>query len=191
VLGPVNVFLVNAAVILASAFAVLILIPADPDREGQSSEGGFGGDFVDGLRFIYQEKVIFALLLAVFAINFLTTPLVVVILPVYVDAVHGSPTYLGALLSVFGAGTLIGTTIYAVVGHRVSRRGLWLGGQVLTPLLFVTLFLEPPFLILVIAMVLGGIVSGPLNPLMVTLRHERAPVHTAAGACVSCSACEA
>jgi MFS family permease len=67
--------------------------------------------------------------------------------------------------------------LYAAIGHRLARRSVWLGGQLLVPLPFIALVLEVPLTFVVVAMALAGVGSGPLNPLMVTIRHERSPVH--------------
>jgi MFS family permease len=66
-------------------------------------------------------------------------------------------------------------TLYGSIGLRFSRRFLWFLGFGLAPICWWVLLGEPSLPLIMAAMVAEGIVIGPINPLMVTIRHERAP----------------
>ncbi len=98
-----------------------------------------------------------------------------VVLPVYAEDVLDSATALGLMFAAAGVGSLIGVTLYGSIGLRFSRRFLWMVGFGLAPVAWWVMLVEPSLLLIMVAMVISGIVTGPINPLMVTIRHERAP----------------
>jgi hypothetical protein len=99
-----------------------------------------------------------------------------VVLRVYAGEIWDSPTSLGGLISALGARTLIGTAILGAIGHRIPRRVTFLlsgaGGALL---LYGGLALTPPFPVLLVLVVLGGIVGGPILPLMQTVAQTDTP----------------
>jgi MFS family permease len=88
----------------------------------------------------------------------------------------GSAASLGVMLAATGAGAFVGASIYGAVAGRVSRRLLWAGAYLLMPLEAWVFLVSPGVAVLVAAFVVVGLAAGPLNPLMVTVRHERSPV---------------
>jgi len=96
-------------------------------------------------------------------------------LPVYGDRIYGSATALGLLLASFGVGMLVGSLLFSLRGEHLPRRGLLLGGLVLTALPLVALVALPPLPVAMAALGLAGLGSGPINPLVFTVLQERVP----------------
>jgi MFS family permease len=178
VLGTANVFLVAGALIGAAALLSQILLPVEEKVEvGQSSKpAGVIGDFLEGVRYIRGDSVVLSLLIAIGAVNMVTYPLVGVILPVYADEVLGSAAQLGVLISIYGVGVLTGTLVYGWVGHRIPRRPLWLIAHAALPLPMIGLMLELQLVPLIPFAIITAVLFGPINPILVTVRHERVPI---------------
>lgn len=79
------------------------------------------------------------------------------------------------MLSALGAGALLGATLYGTVAGRLSRRWIWYVGFLLVPLEWWIFLASPSVAMVVAAFLVVGLVMGPINPIMVSLRHERSP----------------
>ena len=188
-LGASNVLLLDAATFAASASLVAAGVPpASRAREGESggaegaaapdAQGGRGylSELLTGLRFVRGNALILSMILVATVANFLDTPLVSVVLPVYARTFFGSAMDLGVVLGAFGAGALAGTLLFGAIGHRLPRRLTFLTCFVLVPLLiYATLAATPPFYVVAAAGALGGVIGGPINPLYATVIQEHAP----------------
>jgi MFS family permease len=108
--------------------------------------------------------------------NGLTSSLFAVVLPVYASEAFGAATDLGLMVTATGAGALIGATLYASVGYRWPRRALWVAAYLSMPVVYWLLIWSPALLPLIVVLFAGAVITGPINPLMVTIRHERSPV---------------
>jgi predicted MFS family arabinose efflux permease len=100
---------------------------------------------------------------------------VAVLLPVYVGGRSGNPADLGLMIAAFGAGSLGGAAAFGVLGHRLPRRATWIVAFLLGPLMFWVLALGPPPPVMAGVLVLIGVVGGGLNPMLITVRHQRIP----------------
>jgi MFS family permease len=107
--------------------------------------------------------------------NFLDSPLIAVILPVYVHQVYGSSVELGLLLGAFGGASLIGAVIYGIIGPRLPRRLTFGVAFIVVGLPFWILTLSPPFPVALAALAVTGLAAGPLNPIINTVMFERVP----------------
>lgn len=176
-LGASNVLWLDAASFLASASLVAILVPRPPPPASAEPPGKYMDDLVEGLRFIRRDQLLFPMAIVLALSNGLAGGLFTVILPVYVNEVFGNPTRLGLMIAISGAGALLGSLLYGSVGQLIPRRLLWFGSFLSMPIPYWVLGLSPPFLAILIVLTVGGFVTGPTNPLMVTVRHERSPAH--------------
>jgi predicted MFS family arabinose efflux permease len=176
--GAANVFVVSAALVTLGALTMLLFMPGDVRATAteQAARASIVSEFVEGLRFLRNDRLLFALLIAIGALNMLTFPFAGVILPVYVDQVLGSAAYLGIILSTFGAGTVAGVLLYGAFGHRLPRRGVYIIGHALIPVPIIALLLQAPFPVLLLTTLILALGFGPINPILVTVRHERIPL---------------
>lgn len=176
VLGTANVLWLDAASFAASAAIVAALVPAARPVLEQSGGETYAGQLVAGLRFLRRDRVLFTLAICLTLSNFLEGSFVSVVLPVYVKDVFGQPTVLGLLAATFGAGALSGALFYGVAGHRLPRRGIWIAGYLAAALPLWALLATHTLSVIMGAAAISGLLSGPLNPLLVTVRHERIPL---------------
>jgi predicted MFS family arabinose efflux permease len=96
-------------------------------------------------------------------------PLYPVVLPVYALQTTGSASTLGFLLAGVGLGALAEAVAFGVVGRRLPRRALWLIGHLAFPFAYWALVLRLP------VPATFSLLAGSINPLLVTVRHERIP----------------
>ncbi len=173
-LGATNVMWVDAATFAVSAGAVAVAVPRiAPVRA--AVQGHWRDELLAGLRFIRRDRVLLAMAVVLAISNGLAGSMFAVVLPVFADDVFGSATDLGLMFAAGGVGSLIGVTLYGSVGLRIPRRWLWLLGFGISPIDWWVLSLEPSLPVVIAALVVTGVVTGPINPLMVTVRHERSP----------------
>ncbi|MBX6341786.1 MAG: MFS transporter, partial [Thermomicrobiaceae bacterium] len=173
-LGASDVLWLDAASFAASALIVGVAVPAFR-LERPAAPGRYLSEIVAGLRFLRRDRLLRALAISLALSNFLEAPLVAVLLPVYVSRLYGRPTVLGLLVAAFGVGSLAGAALFGVLGHRLPRRTLWVTGYLVVALCFWALAAMPPLPVLLGALAVTGVAAGPLNPLLVTIRHERTP----------------
>lgn len=79
------------------------------------------------------------------------------------------------MLAAFGGGALAGAIIYGAAGHHMPRRATFIGGFLLATMPWSVLSFVPGFLVAVVILAIVGIVSGPLNPLIMTVFQEQTP----------------
>jgi len=174
IVGPADVLYVQAVSFVVSAVLVAVLV-----RPGSHEEGGAGpvqagrhywAELSVGLRFVRRNSLLLSVVAVVSVANALDASLITVVLPVYALDVWGSPTSLGALTSAIGAGALLGAALFGVIGHRMPRRlTILLGGAGGALLLYGGLALTPPLGLMVVLVLLGGVVAGPIVPLLFTV----------------------
>jgi predicted MFS family arabinose efflux permease len=175
-IGVTNVLWLDAASFGISALLVGMLVPALLVVTPPTSHGRYRDELVAGLHFLWNDRLLRALAVGLALTNAMFNPLFAVVLPVYTRATTGSATDLGLLLTAEGLGALIGALLFGVIGHRLPRRATWIGAFLINALPFWMLVFAPSLPVLMGALFIAGVMGGPLNPLLVTIRHERVPL---------------
>lgn len=174
-LGASTVLWVDAATFIFSAVVVRLFVPAFRARAESSDRPGYVTQLTEGLRFLIHDALLRDMAITLGLFNGLEAPIFAVILPVFAKTVLGSATGLGLMVSAFAIGALAGVTVYGAIGHRISRRAIWFTAYTLSPGFYWALAIHPSFPVLLPIFALMGFITGPINPLMVTIRHERIP----------------
>jgi MFS family permease len=172
--GTATVLWIDAATFAVSALAVGMLVP-DVGRVARQASTGYMRELVAGWRFLANERLLLAMSLAIAVGNLFGNAHGAVILPVYVYDVLGSPTALGLLLGIAGGAALLGTLAFGMIGRRLPWRWLLVAGLLVQPLEYWTQAAAAPVGLIAAAIAVSGLVAGPINPLAVTVRHERIP----------------
>lgn len=174
-LGASNVLWLDAASFLVSAATVGAAIPAVAAGVSGAAAGRYLEELAAGLRFLWSDRLLLVLAASLAIGNLLTSPTIAVTLPVYAERVFGQPEVLGLLVAALGAGSLLGAVGFGAVGGRLTRRAIWLLAFMAFPLVFLALAARLPLAAILAALFIGGLVIGPVQPLLVTVRHERTP----------------
>jgi predicted MFS family arabinose efflux permease len=196
VAGAPTVLLLDAATFLLSAAAVAVAVPSsaqvDDNRRAQRSDAHGQQVFADsrlmrsparqylselreGFRFVRTSGLLISLIVIATVASLLEKPLMSVVAPVYAQDNYGSAASFGAMLSAFGAGALVGTVAFSVIGPRLPRRLTFLTCFLIWAVDYLVLAAMPPFPVTLAALALGGLAVGPLNPLLGTLQAELVP----------------
>lgn len=174
-IGASNVLWLDAASFAISALVVAVAIPRVASGVEGAARGTYREELRAGLRFIRNDQLLFTLAVSVAISNMLNSPLFGVVLPVYAKETYGKASVIGVVVAAVGAGQIIGATLYGAIGHRLPRRALWIAAFVAIPIPWLTLIFTHSLPLTIGALAVGSVFSGPCNPMMVTIRHERIP----------------
>ena len=175
--GTENVLWLDAASFFISAaiIAVTIKVHQSVQHEEKRPNGNYFDELRDGLRFIYNDKLMLAIVVMVMATNFLDAVFSGVVQPVFVKQVYGRALDLGLLIGANGAGAVIGALIFSVIGPRLPRHAVFVVGFVLTSLKFFLYATYPPLWVALVFVVIFSMGAGPLNPIIGAVEYERVP----------------
>ncbi|MGB3307338.1 MAG: MFS transporter [Thermomicrobiales bacterium] len=174
-IGARNVLWLDAASFGLSALLVGLVVPSALFAQSPFASQGYLHDVMAGLKFIRRDQLLWPMVIVLAASNAISSSIGGVVLPYYVKGAFGSAASLGIMFAALGGGGFLGATLYGMVAGRVPRRVIWMGAFFIMPLEFWILTISPSVAMIVGAFFVAGIASGPLNPLMVTIRHERSP----------------
>ena len=177
-LGAVNVLWLNAASFLVSAALIGVVVPA-ATRHADAEEDGapYLTRLASGLRFVYRDRLVRAVLLTVLLTNFLDAPLTPVLLPVFATEAFGSPVSLGIVLGTFGGFALLSSLLFGAIGHRLPRRRTFVLAFMAAALPYVVLSTLPSLPVTLVVAAWWGLAAGPLNPILGVVAYERVPAH--------------
>ncbi len=176
-MGTENVLWLDAASFFISAgiIAVTIRVHKPVQQDEPETSGKYFDELKAGLRFIYNDKLILAIVLMIMATNFLDAVFSGVVQPVFVKQVYGRALDLGLMIAANGGGAVIGALIYSSVGLRLPRHTVFVAGFVLTSLRFFVYALYPPLGVLLVCGLIASMGAGPLNPIIGAVEFERVP----------------
>jgi MFS family permease len=172
--GATTALWIDAASFLVSAGLVIAFVPRPGTDESPAARSRFLAELAEGLRFIWSRRLVRALVAMVLLTNLVEAPLPVV-LAVFARDEYGSAAYFGLFVGVLGGSALAGALAYSAVGHRVPRRRTFLVCFSLVPVGYLALAAAPSLPIALVALAIGGLAAGPINPLLFTVQTEIVP----------------
>jgi MFS family permease len=113
--GPAVAFGINACSYLGLITALLVIKPRRVSTEGRGD-----GSVLEGLRYVRSHGALVVLLLATAGLGFGTDP-VNTLTPSIAAELGGGDGLVGALVSAFGAGAVVATTVAARLGRRFGQ----------------------------------------------------------------------
>jgi MFS family permease len=174
--GATNALWLDAASFLFSAALVVAVIPR-ASREAKAeaeAPGRYFTELAEGMRFIWNQRVLRAIVLTVLITNLLDAPFSVV-MSVFAREEFGSAADLGLMYGVFGAFALVGALAFSAIGHRLPRRLTFACCFVVEPIFYLTMATLPSLPIALAALAAAGLAGGPVNPLLLTVQYELVP----------------
>jgi len=179
-LGAVHLLWITAATFAISATLIGLFSPSGKHSEGRPEPAmstGMIAEVMEGMRFLRTDSLLLTLAIGLTLMNFLFQPFWNVVLPVLIEERYEMASRYGFVLTMFGLGNLIGGMAYGALGARFRRyrRAVFLTGVLAFTLLLWVTFIDTQFPVIAVAALLVGMLSGPINPLLVTVRFERIP----------------
>ncbi len=181
-IGTVNLLWITAGGFVVSAICIALFSPEgrhvhDHEDGAVLPEVGALAEIKAGLRYLRTDAFLLSLAFGLTLMNFLNGPFWGVVVPVQIEWTYGNASRFGLLLTMLGIGSLLGGIAYGAVGHRYRqhRRLVYLIGVTSLPAVLWIFVLNIAFPWLVVASLLAGLLSGPINPLLVNVRLERIP----------------
>ena len=179
-IGGTNTMWVTAAAFCLSIAAVGVLGLFHLEGAGRPDHAklpdGIWSGIVEGIQFVWRNKVLRTLAFVDLAITGLYMPMESVLFPKYFTD-RNEPAHLGWVLMALSIGGLVGALGYAVLSGRMKKRTTMLTAVLtLGVAMTVIAFLPPLPLILVLCFVVG-LVYGPIAPIYNYVMQTRAPQH--------------
>lgn len=181
--GSTNALYVDAASFLVS-FAVFAVATTGLGRPVPVAAGGapgagaasYVGELREGWHFLRTEPVLVAICAMVAVTNLVDQAYAAVLAPVWAKESGAGVAVLGAVFTVFSAGSVLGALAAARWGETLPRyRTYVVAFLVAGAPRFVVLALESPLWAVFAVMVVSGAASGFLNPILGAVIFERIP----------------
>ena len=171
--GATNVLWIDAATFMLSAAAIRLGVPVARGSVTKPA-GGYMEEFRVGLKFLWGDRVLRAIMVTVGVTNFLDAA-TVTLMPVYAQEVYGSSVSFGLLVGAGAGGSVVTALIYAARGDRLPRRKVLAACFTGVTLRYPFLSLFPTLGMAVTGQGLAGAAAGPINPVIDTVAYERVP----------------
>jgi len=174
-LGGIHTMWVTAAAFGLSilAMAVLRLDGADRPERSQRPDGVVSG-VVEGLRFVWRNKVLRTLGLIDLAVTGLYLPMESVLFPKYFTD-RDEPAQLGWVLMALSIGGLIGALSWTVLSRIASKRTTILVAVLTFGTAVLVIAYLPPLPVILGSAAIVGLVYGPIGPIYNSVMQTRAP----------------
>ncbi|MGY4649284.1 MFS transporter [Mycobacterium sp. URHB0021] len=176
-LGGVNTMWVTASAFAMSIAAIAILrlegagVP-DPDTLPR----GVWAGIVEGLRFVWHNRVLRTLAFVDLAATGLYMPMESVLFPKYFTD-RNEPAHLGWVLMALSVGGLVGALSYAVMSKYASRRAVMLTAVLTLGVAMTVIAFLPALPVILVLCAVVGFVYGPIAPIYNYVMQTRAPQH--------------
>lgn len=172
--GALTALWIDAASFLVSAALVAVLVPRHRRHADTPASGRFLGELAHGLRFIWDRRLLRAIVVMILLTNLVEAPSSVV-RAVFAEDEYGSATAFGLMVGVSGGAALAGALLYSAIGHRLPRRRTFLVCFSFVPVGYLALATVPSLPIALVALAVAGFAAGPINPVLFTVQAEIVP----------------
>jgi H+ antiporter protein len=174
-IGGINTMWVTAATFALSIMAVglLRLEGAGPPAVDERPDGVWSG-MAEGLRFVWNTKVLRTLALIDLAVTGLYLPMESVLFPKYFTD-RDEPAQLGWVLMALSIGGLVGALAYPLLVRRLSRRVALLIATLTLGVCTAAISVLPPLPVILLLCALVGLVYGPIAPIYNYVMQTKSP----------------
>lgn len=172
-IGGVNTMWVTAAAFALSILAVSVLRLPGAGPPPERPEGPWSG-MLDGLRFVWNLKVLRTLALIDLAMTGLYLPLESVLFPKYFTD-RNQPSHLGWVLMALSIGGLAGALAYPLLVRLMSRRATLLLATLTLGVCTALISLLPPLPVILLLCAVVGLVYGPIAPIYNYVMQTKSP----------------
>jgi MFS family permease len=182
-MGASLTYLVDSLSYLVSALSLFFVrasfqMPRETSEELSGKSTGLPGlvrDILEGLRFLWQEPHLRALLLLTAAVNFLQSPLDLILIVLGQNTLHLSVQMIGLIVSVSGIGGAIGSVVAPWFVRRLRSGQIVLISVVIWSLATLILALAPHPALLLPGRFLASFIWPTYGVMVVSYRLSRTP----------------
>lgn len=166
-------FLVGAAIL---AWATVGLPQPDQAEDPHESPARFWHSLHEGWAFLRGEPVLLGLSLMIAVTNLLDLAWSAVLAPVWAIETGSGAGLLGLVFAVFAGSSAVGSLFASAWGDRLPRFRTYLFAYLVCGLpRFLVMAADSPMWLILFIMVIGGVASGFLNPILGAVFFERIP----------------
>ena len=174
-IGAVNSMWVTAAAFAGSILAMAILrLPQAGRPERDRRPDGVVSGVLEGLRFVWGNRVLRTLGLIDLAVTGLYLPMESVLFPKYFSD-RAQPAQLGWVLMALSIGGLVGALGWTVLSRIASKRTTVLTATITFGAASLVIGLLPPLPVILVLSTLVGLVYGPIGPIYNSVMQTRTP----------------
>ena len=176
-LGGVETMWVTAGAfgISIATMAMVRLAGADRPAPDQRPDGVVSG-LLEGLRFVWRNRVLRTLGLIDLAATGLYLPMESVLFPKYFTD-RNEPAQLGWVMMALSLGGLVGALSWTVLSRFASRRATVLTAVLTYGAASVAIAFLPPLPVILALVAVVGLVYGPIGPIYNSVMQTRTPAH--------------
>lgn len=176
-IGGVNTMWATASTFVVSIVAISFLtVEGGGKPAAETKPTGVISGVVEGLKFVWNVKILRTLALIDMAITALYLPIESVLLPKHFSDA-GTPQQLGWILMAISAGGLLGALGYATMVRHVQRRTIMLCATFTAGITTLGMSLLPPIAVLLVLGACLGFIYGPVAPIANYVMQTRSPEH--------------
>jgi H+ antiporter protein len=173
--GGINTMWITAGLFGLSILAIGALrLEGTGKPERTTRRDGLMSGVAEGLRFVWNLRVLRTLGLIDLVITALYLPMESVLFPKYFSD-HHQPAQLGWTLMALGAGGVAGALGYAVLSKHTRRRTAVLTAMLTFGAATVGIAFLPPLPVILVLCAVTGVVYGPIQPIYNYVMQTRAP----------------
>ena len=176
-IGAQNVLWVDAASFLVSALLVWTGVRDERVEVEDADTLPYLQSLREGVTFVLKDRLLMVVILTVTVTNILDAIISFVLLPAYFKQIVESSVGFGLTVGAFGAGALLGALVYGAIGHRFSRRWVFIIAFLMVSIRAFPYLAVPAVPVLVAWMLISGMGSGPLNPILSAAELAKTPPH--------------
>jgi H+ antiporter protein len=174
-LGGINTMWVTAGAFGVSILAISVLrLPGVAAPSVEARPDGVWSGMLDGLRFVWNLRVLRTLALVDLAMTALYLPMESVLFPKYFTDRH-EPAHLGWVLVALSIGGLAGALAYPWLVRRMSRRSTLLTAMLTLGVCSALISTLPPLPVILLLCALIGLVYGPIAPIYNYVMQSKSP----------------
>jgi len=174
-LGGVSTMWVTAGAFGLSILAMAVLRLPGADRpEPEERPDGVVSGVVEGLRFVWNNRVLRALGLLELAVTGLYLPMESVLFPKYFSD-RNEPAHLGWVLMALSIGGLVGALSWTVLSRIASKRTTVLTAVATFGTAATVIAFLPPLPVILVLSAVVGLVYGPIGPIYNSVMQTRTP----------------
>jgi MFS family permease len=176
-IGAINTMWVTAGLFGLSILTMGVLRLAGAGRPApEAGSPGVLAGMVEGLRFVWHNKVLRTLGLIDLAVTGLYLPMESVLFPKYFSD-RNEPAQLGFVLMALSIGGLVGALGWTALSRIASRRATVITATLTFGAAAVVIGVLPPLPLILVLSAVVGLVYGPIGPIYNSVMQTRAPEH--------------